>query len=242
MDTARVKTLRSSGCTNSFGSFELIFPHNLHGIIEPIEFETTIKTLNSRCHSVLDKKYFLLFLISLVGVILTIVGIAKTVNSMDASQAGGSFALIAIGFVLMFLGCCIYGIVFAVFKNKVLNKIRAELDLINVHFGSRRISWNLESEVVRKYIPMDEYNVHKNNEAYRMGIKFDHHQRPYKEETVHFIEIQFPARSIPANVNVLPVGVQFTVPQVHMNTASSGMGFSSNIGGSHISLDMNSNF
>ncbi|KAN0033553.1 hypothetical protein ACTA71_007240 [Dictyostelium dimigraforme] len=245
MDSARVKTLRSSGCSNSFGSFELIFPQNLHGVIEPLEFETTIKTINARCHTVMDKKYYLIFLISVLGLILSIVGFSKTANNVDPSNpsgASGGLALIVIGFILMFLGCCGYMIVFAIFRNKVLNKIRAELDLINLHFGTRRISWNLESEVVRKYIPIDEYNFHKNNQAYRNSIKFDHHNRPYKEETVHFIEIQFPARSVPTNVNILPVQFIPQMVSVPNQGINQGINFSSNMGGAHISLDMNSKF
>ncbi|KAM9980524.1 hypothetical protein ACTFIZ_007879 [Dictyostelium cf. discoideum] len=253
MDRARVNTLKSTGCSNSFGSFESTYPTNLQGAMERIEFENTIENLNKKCNSVLSKKYYLLFLISLVGIILAIVGISKSVGNMDApkqnnfnfsendgpspSNAAGGFVLIVIGFVLMFLGCCIFGIAFAVFKNKVLNKIKNELAIVNQHFISRRISWSLKSEVVRKYIPSHEYNLHKNNDAYRRGIKYDYQQNPYREETVHFIEVEFPATQ-----NYVPV--HFSNPQVQMNGTTSnnnsGFGFSSN--GGNISIEMSSNF
>ncbi|KAM9984961.1 hypothetical protein ACTFIY_009389 [Dictyostelium cf. discoideum] len=246
IDKARVKTLKSSGCSNSFGSFESTYPANLHGTMDHFEFQTTIKNINTKCNTVLSRKYYLLFLISLVGLILVIVGFVQSANSMDSpsdslpTNFGGGFILIFLGFVLMFLGCCIFGISFAVFRNKVLNKIRDELEPVNKHFNARGITWNLESEVVRKYIPSHEYNVHRNNQAYRNSIKYDHENRPYKEETVHFIEIVFPAKQ---NQVFVPVHYS-SMPKIQMNGTTSNMdsslGFSSN--GGNISIEMNSNF
>ncbi|KAM9971611.1 hypothetical protein ACTFIW_011593 [Dictyostelium discoideum] len=285
IDKARIKTLKSSGCSNSFGSFESTYPANLHGTMDDFEFKTTIKNINAKCNTVLSKKYYLLFLISLVGLILVIIGFAKSVNSvnsasgfrMDApkqdnlndfsigfsddfsedfnnnnnfddnddddsspSNFAGGFIFIALGFALMVVGCCIFGISFAVFRNKVLNKIRDELVEVNKHFNARGITWNLESEVVRNYIPSHEYNVHRNNQAYRNSIKYDHEQRPYREETVHYIEIVFPSKH-----NQIFVPVNFSsMPNIQMNGTTSnmdsGLGFSSKSG--NISIEMNSNF
>ncbi|KAK5575087.1 hypothetical protein RB653_010343 [Dictyostelium firmibasis] len=254
MDRARVNTVKS-GRGNSFGSFEIIYPQNLHGVIEPLEFETTIKTLNSKCHSVFANKYFLILLISLLGLILTIVGFAKTANdtttsfdneNVDPSISGG-IVLVVIGFILMFIGCCVLGIVYMVFKNKVLNKIKAELETINLHFGTRRISWSLKSEIVRNYIPDHEYRLHSNNKAYRNGVKHDYQGNPYREDTVHYIEIQFPALSGQVNsfqpqvVNPNFAGYSGQVPGAHISQMNihSNAGYGGQVSGAHISLEMN---
>ncbi|EGC33133.1 hypothetical protein DICPUDRAFT_20813, partial [Dictyostelium purpureum] len=195
MNSAKVKAKRDEGCCSGFGTFQEIYPQNLYGVMEPNEFETTIRTLNSKTETKMPKKLFFCFIPVLIGVILCIAGFAKFASAdpsnQDTYDSNGP-VFIGIGIAFTFVGCIAFGIGMCIFQKGVTNKIKKELTVINKHYASRRIKWTLETEIVEEYVDPHEYEVHKNNKAYRNGIVYDKNGRPMKRTTVYFILIVFP--------------------------------------------------
>ncbi|EGC33143.1 hypothetical protein DICPUDRAFT_154833 [Dictyostelium purpureum] len=176
MDTVRVNY--------GLDGFELTYPSSFKGAIEPTEFETTIRTLNSKVGEIKIPK------ISYIFVIPLLVGIIMLFMYMNENQTktviGG--IIMSIGLV----GGAFFSIQHAVAVNSRLN---GEIKTINEHFSERRISWSVKSETIYEEVDIDEYEFHKSNKAYRNSLSFDHKGKPMKKKTRKYLLITFPAQT-----------------------------------------------
>ncbi|KAK5583768.1 hypothetical protein RB653_005368 [Dictyostelium firmibasis] len=232
MNSVKIKTKESF---SSFGSFPNDYPIELTGNISKNEFEDLIFRLNSSCKSSFNKAYLFFLLGPIAGVALIIAGIVRwrklVEEEFDRNTKGHNYFesgdtdifgfnqesfkpnqplfYFVIGIALFLIGSIITCSAYLLFKSKVLGKLKEELVPINQMYSDRMISFKMEDETEKSYVPDHEFRVSKNNQAYMMDIKYDQNGNPYKEIEVHYLYITFP---------ITPVRTIPTQPQMYSTT------------------------
>ncbi|KAN0028482.1 hypothetical protein ACTFIV_010327 [Dictyostelium citrinum] len=117
-------------------------------------------------------------------------------KNKDAYKPDRPFFYFVIGIALFLVGCVLFCCFYLAFKRKILGKIENELIPINSMYSQRMISFKMEDENEREYIPDYEFRVHRNNQAYMNGVKFDTNGNPYRDIEVHYLYITFPLNAI----------------------------------------------